>query len=70
MLPVAYRDELERIVFFNPEQSRVTTSLLDSVRRYGVPSIVEDGNLLRFRVPAFGTIQSLLPLAKASSQCD
>ena len=62
MLPVAYRDELERIVFFNPEQGRVTASLLDSVRRYGVPSIVEDGSLLRFRVPAFGTIQSLFAL--------
>ena len=59
MLTTAYRDELERIVFFNPEQERVTTSLLDSVKRYGVPRIVEDGTLLRFRIPAFGSIQSL-----------
>jgi hypothetical protein len=59
ILPVAYRDELERIVFFNPAQDRVTTPLLDSVHRYGVPSVVEDRGLLRFRVPAFGTIQSL-----------
>ena len=59
LLPVAYRDELERIVFFNPEQSRVTASLLDSVRRYGVPSIFENDGLLRFRVPAFGPVQSL-----------
>jgi len=61
-LPVSYRDELERIVFFNPEQGRVTSSLLDSVRRYGVPSIVEDGTFLRFRLPGFGTIQSLYAL--------
>lgn len=59
ILPVSYRDELERIVFFNPEQERVTGPLLDSVRRYGVPGIFEDGGLLRFRVPAFGAIQSL-----------
>jgi hypothetical protein len=59
MLPTAYRDELDRIVFFNPEQSRVTTPLLDSVQRYGVPLVVEDGALLRFCVPAFGTVQSL-----------
>ena len=72
MLPVAYRDELERIVFFNPEQGRVTASLLDSVRRYGgrpaptkvdlLRRAVEDGSLLRFRVPAFGTVQSLFAL--------
>jgi hypothetical protein len=62
VLPVSYRDELERIVFFNPEQDRVTAPLLNAVRRYGVPSIVEDGGTLRFRVPAFGLIQSLYAL--------
>ena len=66
MLPVSYREELERIVFFNPEQGRVTTSLLDSVRRYGVPSIVEDGSFLRFSVPGFGTIQSLYALDESA----
>jgi hypothetical protein len=65
VLPVSYRDELERIVFFNPEQARVTAPLVDAVRRYGVPSIVEDEGTLRFRVPAFGRIQSLYALDEA-----
>jgi hypothetical protein len=36
VLPVAFRDELERIVFFNPEQGLVTGPLVDTVHRYGV----------------------------------
>ena len=62
VLPVSYRDELERVVFFNPNQDRVAVPLVDVVRRYGVPSIVEDGGTLRFRVPAFGLVQSLYAL--------
>jgi hypothetical protein len=65
VLPVSYRDELERIVFFNPNQDRVVAPLVDAVRRYGVPSIVEDGETLRFRVPAFGLVQSLYALDEA-----
>ncbi len=55
----SYRDELERIVFFNPEQGLITRTLVDLVRRYGVPSIVEDGDQLRFRASAFGMLQTL-----------
>jgi hypothetical protein len=62
VLPTAYREELERIVFFNPEQDRVTECLLDSVHRYGVPLIVEEQGSLRFRVPAFGPVQTLYAL--------
>ena len=62
ILPLEYRGELERIVFFNPEQGRVVDFLVASVRRYGLPSIVEDGPYLRFSVPAFRSIQSLYAL--------
>lgn len=62
MLPIAYRDELERIVFFNPDQDRVRKSIIDAVRRYGVPLIVEEEASLRFCVPAFGSVQTLYAL--------
>ncbi len=62
VLPLAQRDELERITFFNPQQSRVTEPLLQSVHRYGVPKIVEDGPNLRFTVRDFGQVQSLYAL--------
>jgi len=58
-LPITYRPELERIVFFNPEQGQVTAALVASVRRYGVPEAVEIEACLRFKVRAFGEVQTL-----------
>jgi hypothetical protein len=58
----SFRDELERIVFFNPEQDLITGRLVDLVHRYGVPVIIEDGGCLRFRVEAFGRLQTLYAL--------
>ncbi len=55
----SFRDELERLVFFNPEQWLVTPTLIDLVRRQGVPAIVEDEDRLRFQVQAFGMVQTL-----------
>lgn len=61
-LAASFRDELERIVFFNPGQPAVAGNLVESVHRYGVPSIVEADGVLRFRVAAFGTLQTLYAL--------
>ena len=58
-LASAFRDELERIVFFNPEQQSVTGHLVASVHRFGAPSIVEEQDRLRFRVSALGMLQTL-----------
>ena len=39
LLPASYRDELERIVFFNPKQGLVTAPLVESVLlRYSLPN--------------------------------
>jgi hypothetical protein len=62
LLPVSFREELERIVFFNHEQNLVTAPLVDSLHRYGIPAIVEEAGCLRFRVNAFGRLQSLYAL--------
>jgi hypothetical protein len=59
LLPSSFRDELERIVFFNPEQNSVEKPLVASLHRYGIPSIVEEDGCLRFRVNAFGMLQTL-----------
>ncbi len=67
ILPVSYRDELERIVFFNPEQSKVATSLVAAVGRYGVPTISEETDCLRFHLRAFREIQSLFALDESET---
>jgi hypothetical protein len=70
LLPVADRDELERITFFNPEQGQVADSVVAAVHDFGVPTIVEDQGHLRFRVPAFGTVQSLYALARRGTRAE
>jgi hypothetical protein len=62
VLGIAFREELERIVFFNPAQSSIAAPLVDSIQRYGVPSVVEEDGCLRFRVHAFGMLQTLYAL--------
>ena len=58
VLAPSFRDELEHIVFFNPGQELVKVPLLESIHRYGVPSIVEEHDCLRFRVASFGILQT------------
>jgi hypothetical protein len=67
ILPVPYRDELERIVFFNPEQSKVATPLIAAVGRYGVPTITEETGHLRFHLRGFREIQSLFALDESDT---
>lgn len=62
LLPVAAREDLEHITYFNPEQARVADSLVKVVHDYGVPTIFEDNGQLRFRVKAFGPVQALFAL--------
>jgi hypothetical protein len=66
-LPLSYRDELERLVFFNPAQALYKEPLVAAVNKYGVPSIVEDGATLRLAVPVFRSIQSLYALDESEA---
>lgn len=67
ILPVSYRDELERIVFFNPQQSKVAPPLVAAVGRYGVPTITEDAGRLLFHLRGFHEIQSLFALDESEA---
>jgi hypothetical protein len=67
VLDDTFRDELERIVFFNLEQPSVAARVVESVHRYGVPSIVHLAGTLRFRVKAFGLLQTLYALDETES---
>jgi hypothetical protein len=62
LLAPSYRDELERIVFFNPEQGKVERPVVTLVHRYGVPEITEEAGTLRFHLRGFPEIQSLFAL--------
>ncbi len=64
----SFRKELERIVFFNPEQSLITGRLVDLVHRYGVPEIVEEDDRLRFRATTLGILQTLYAFDATEAQ--
>jgi hypothetical protein len=67
LLPPPYRDELERIVFFNPEQDKVAKPVVTLVSRYGVPTIAEEADTLRFHLRGFRGIQSLYALDETAT---
>ncbi len=62
LLSPSYRDELERIVFFNPEQGKVEKPVVTLVSRYGVPAVAEQADTLRFHLRGCRDIQSLFAL--------
>ncbi len=59
ILKSKYRDELEKLLYFNPEQGKIRPGVTKSIERYGNPEIYVDGDLLRIRVEAFSDVQTV-----------
>ena len=49
-LKTEYCEELERLMFFNPHQQTALTSIVDSLQKFGSPSVYTDSGLLRVKV--------------------
>ncbi len=58
-VPLDQRAALERLLFFNACQSRVSECIAEAVERFGSPEIVADGDRLRIHMSAVPTAQSL-----------
>jgi len=63
VLKTEYRDELEAIMFFNPQQGIVRAAIVESIGKYGIPKIVVDGEFLRINVGEFSDVQTLFAFA-------
>jgi len=61
-LRVHYHDELERLLFFNPQQKRALRGIHHSVLEFGVPTIQEVQGKLRVSLEAFPEAQALFAL--------
>ncbi len=57
-----YRDDLEELMFFNPQQGKALTGINHAISEYGVPSVVEDNGRLRVSVEGLPESQSLFAL--------
>ena len=62
VLKTEYRDELEAMMFFNPQQRIVRAAIVESIGKYGIPKIVVDGEFLRINVGEFSDVQTLFAL--------
>jgi hypothetical protein len=57
-----YRDDLETLMFFNPQQSKVKPAIIATIEKYGIPRVVVERELLRIRVEKFAEVQTLFAL--------
>jgi hypothetical protein len=64
-----HREELEQLLFFNPQQRRALSGIDNSLREYGVPSIyLDDGDKMRIRLAGLPESQTLYALDNAGEQ--
>lgn len=63
-----HRSTLERLLFFNACQHRVSRGIVEAIDRYGPPEIQEDGGWLRVRVAGLAEVQSLFALDAATGR--
>jgi hypothetical protein len=61
-VPVAQRAALERLVFFNSCQARVSDCIADAIEKFGAPEIVADRDRLRIYMKGTPEVQSLFAL--------
>jgi hypothetical protein len=61
-LDVGYQEELEGLMFFNPQQKKALAGISRSIKDFGIPSVVTEGERLRIRVEGLPEAQSLYAL--------
>ncbi len=54
-----YKGDLEKVMFFNPQQGKISPDIVESIDRFGEPRIIIEGNHLRIEVGSFTDVQSL-----------
>ncbi|HYK87168.1 MAG TPA: hypothetical protein VE398_00240 [Acidobacteriota bacterium] len=62
VLGLEYRDDLEELMFFNPQQRKALTGINHSISEYGVPNVVESNQRLRISVEGLPESQTLFAM--------
>ena len=57
-----YGEELEQLMFFNPGQQTALAAIVDSLERFGSPSVYADGGCLRVKVEKLDEVQTLFAM--------
>ncbi len=59
ILKPEYGEELERLMFFNPGQQVAHAAIVDSLEKFGLPSVYTDNGRLRIKVEKLDEVQTL-----------
>ncbi len=62
VLGLEYREDLEELLFFNPQQRKALTGINHSISEYGVPNVIETAARLRISVEGLPESQTLFAL--------
>ncbi|WP_017305369.1 hypothetical protein [Spirulina subsalsa] len=62
ILKTSYRNDLERLMFFNPHQGKVREQVMASIEVYGQPKIIEEEGFLRITLDSDLCSQCLFAL--------
>jgi|GEM_PF-455735 len=63
-LPAAYRESLEHLLFFNPQQARRLRKIAEVIEATGVPKILQEGEHLRILIDSNQECQAIFALAR------
>ena len=62
ILKPKYDADLERLMFFNPGQKSARAAILDSLEKFGSPSVYTDNGCLRVKVEKLDEVQTLFAM--------
>jgi len=68
VLKTEYYSDLESLLFFNPQQEKVQSGIIDSLEKFGQPEIMIDGDRLRIKVGEIPDVQALFGFDKNDDQ--
>jgi hypothetical protein len=54
-----FRNNLKNLIFFNTQQSKVTSGIIASIEKYGSPVILENNNFLTVGIDKLEGVQSI-----------
>lgn len=63
VLPEEYREDLETVLYFNRQQGRVRTAIVQSLEKYGQPRLDAADGFLRVSIEDVAGVQTLFALA-------
>jgi hypothetical protein len=70
VLPEAFREDLEYLLYFNPLQSRATSGICRSVDRYGQPRVAVVDGVLTVALTKVGRVQTLFAVMEDAETCE